>query len=120
MSQLDLANETGVGMRTIGRIEKGEGENSPSIETLEAYFGIGDSSVATDQGSPPDTPPTIEQYTLMELLAEAVRRVAQMEARTGERATDTGRRVKWSTSDAPSSRRPEGPGQPGHGVHGVQ
>lgn len=106
MSQFDLANATGVSMRTIGRIEKGEAENSPSAEVLEYHLGIGESIPPADPEETGSPPRAIEQFTLMELLAEAVRRVAQIEARTGERMNgDQHLRIKWPTSAAPSERR---------------
>jgi transcriptional regulator with XRE-family HTH domain len=129
-SQMDVHKATGVGLRTIGRIEAGENEHSPSVEVLENHFGINDSSVGTDNDAP-DTaepvagaPPTsLDQFTLMELLVEVVRRVAQFEARTGEHLTglEPPRRVKWSTSDAPSVKRAqEASERPRRNIRGTQ
>lgn len=121
LSQMDLHKATGVGLRTIGRIEKGEAENAPSIEALEDFLGLSDRlPEATDTA--PEEAPTIEQYTLMELLAEAVRRVAQIEARSGERINggahgDDHLRISWKTADAPPVHRDQH--RPG-GTHGAQ
>lgn len=124
MTQLDVHKATEVGQRTIGRIEAGEAENSPKLEILEAFFGIGESATdgATDDlpaGRPPR--PVIQLLTeAMELIAEATRQVASVEARTGERINgDPPRRVTWSTADAPSANRTqEGRGRPGRNAHG--
>lgn len=120
MSQLDLHKATDVGQRTIGRIEAGEAENSPSLDVLEAYFGIHDDSVTqVPQVAAPDAdagaPPGLAGYTLMELLAESIRRVAQLEARTGEHFTGEPVRVRWARRDAPSAQRDQGSARPDEG-----
>lgn len=123
MSRLDLRQATGVSERTISRIEKGEAEDSPSAEFLEYYLGIGEEQPSADVeekiGSPPVRP--IEHFTLMELLAEAVRRVAQIEARTGERMNGGEHmRIKWPTSAAPPAKRDWGSGSSSGGKRDVQ
>lgn len=120
MSQLDLHKATDIGQRTIGRIEAGDAENSPSLDILEAYFGIDDNSVTQVPITPdpsPDVgaPPGLEGYTLMELLAESIRRVAQLEARTGEHLTGEPVRVRWARRDAPSTQRSQGIAHPDEG-----
>lgn len=116
LSQMDLHKLTGVGLRTIGRIEAGEAENSPSLDILEAYFGI-DTLPAADRDDTPTAgagvdgdPDGLERYTTTELLAEALRRIAHLEAAV--RGADTPPppprplgTVRWSTADAPSARR---------------
>jgi len=111
LSQMDLRDATGVGLRTIGRIEAGEAENSPSLEVLETYLGIRDDTLPaaerdhldddTDDGG-------LADYTTTELLAEALRRVAHMEATMRTEPVTRPREggvVRWATSDAPSARR---------------
>jgi transcriptional regulator with XRE-family HTH domain len=80
MSQLDLANATGVGMRTIGRIEAGEAENSPSLDALEAYLGL-DDQTHPDAASHDADGPRLKEATLMQLCLELTSRVADLEAR---------------------------------------
>lgn len=70
MSQMDLHKATDVGLRTIGRIEAGEAESSPSVAVLEAYLRIGDSYAAAWPG---DQRP-LERFSSVELLAELMRR----------------------------------------------
>lgn len=120
MTQLDLHKATEIGQRTIGRIEAGEAENSPSLTVLESYFGIADDSVPqVHPAAVPDAdagaPPGLDSYTLMELLAESIRRVAQLEARTGEHFTGEPVRVRWPRRDAPSAQRDQGTARPDEG-----
>jgi len=117
MSQLDLHKITGVGQRTIGRIEAGQAENSPSLTALEDYFGISDDSVPTDTHEGPrphdeEAPPSLGR--VMELLAEAMRLVAQLDTRGRVPVNGEPRRVRWPASEAPSAQRKQGPNHPEH------
>lgn len=129
MRQLDLALATGVGQRTIGRIERGERETTDdydaleNLQKLETYLGLTadtqgdmpvDAPTVTESTPTHQPPPGLSQYPLTALLAEALSRVAQFEGQTGVQITshETPRRVRWATEDAPSARRnpdhPEG------------
>lgn len=104
-SRPDVAKATGVSARTIQRIENGElaGDTSGAMDALEAYFGF-DGMPALQDPEPADSggaPHGLEDFSLMELLAESMRRVAQLEARHGERFVGEPRRVRWKTADAP-------------------
>lgn len=122
MSQLDLANATGVGMRTIGRIEAGEAENSPSLDVLERFFGIVDDQPSSHEGSASADPgglratfgdladaatdnPRIKDATFMELLAEVAVRYAASERVAGRSPALPRHDVEWHTEDAPSTAR---------------
>jgi transcriptional regulator with XRE-family HTH domain len=130
MSQLALALATGVGQRTIGRIEKGERDDTTdpealdNLEKLESYLGITpdtDDQPGVTEPVPDPRPPhgAITQFGLTELLAEALSRVAQFEAQTGVHiGLDTPVRVRWATEDAPSAHR--APNHPGRGVSGAK
>jgi transcriptional regulator with XRE-family HTH domain len=113
-SRPDVARATGVSIRTIQRLENGElsGDTSGAMDVLEEYFGL--DSISAGQEPEPDTdtgaPHGLSDHSLMELLAEAIRRVAQLEARTGEHFVGEPRRVRWKTADAP----PLGEEQNGH------
>lgn len=110
MSQPDVYKATGVSVRTITRIENGKIDDGPSIEILEQYFALPDTSVVTDP-EPHHTGPStgLEDYTLGQLLAEAVRRVADYEARTGEHFIGRPTPARWASKDAPSAQRPDPP-----------
>jgi len=112
MSQMQLRDATGVGLRTIGRIEAGEAENSPSLEVLESFFGLNNDTLPS--AAAPDEPGDsvasgLAAYSTTELLAEALRRVAHLEATRPADSTNHPSRplgmVRWSTADAPSRRR---------------
>ncbi|HLU75599.1 MAG TPA: helix-turn-helix transcriptional regulator [Nonomuraea sp.] len=108
MSQMDLRDKTGVGLRTIGRIEAGEAENSPSLEVLESFLGLTDDQLPRADEPSADEPGGLESYSTTELLAEALRRVAHLEAMRGGDATSPLSRpaglVRWASADAPSAR----------------
>lgn len=124
VTQLDMANATGVGLRTIGRIEAGEAEDSPSLDVLEAYLGIAGEEPAEREGKvtahlglsasvtgEPADNPRIRDATPMELLAELAARIAHLERQAGRpKPALPQERVRWYTEDAPSANRerPEG------------
>src|SRR5690606_7471744 len=117
MSQMALRDAPGVGLRTIGRIEAGEAENSPSLEVLESYLGLNDDQLPRAGGGQLDEDERVglDAYTTTELLAEALRRVAHLEAtRPADPLSVTARAprtVRWSSADAPSARRPHAQGE---------
>lgn len=119
MSQLDLAEATGIGHRTVRRVETGENASPRSLTILETYLELAPMPADDTQ---PDTPTerldqatierALDQATFLDLLAA----VARKHARTAkiEDAPDlpAGRYV-WRAEDAPSARRPRpnGPGK---------
>ncbi|MCW2905159.1 MAG: hypothetical protein JWO67_7424 [Streptosporangiaceae bacterium] len=50
LSREELAKITGVGERTIGRIEKDDSPGSPNIAVLEGWLGIGEQSASEPVG----------------------------------------------------------------------
>jgi transcriptional regulator with XRE-family HTH domain len=127
MSQQDLADATGIGKRTIGRIEQGESESGRRITILETYLDLVDPPAAPADDQAPLEPRTIERAlrdaTAMELLAELASRLATQEAggrRSDQPSTGQAERYTWFKDDAPTARRDaeqaaagDEPGQPG-------
>jgi DNA-binding XRE family transcriptional regulator len=77
MSQLDLHKATDVGLRTIGRIERGDADSSRYVAVLENYF-------AQNPPAPPPIPGRlVAEASIMELLGEVMARVARLEGQAG-------------------------------------
>lgn len=105
ISRRELAEITGVGARTISRIETGKaGDNARSIEALEQELApeLHRITGGSDRGK------TLASFTYHELLAELSHRYAELEARLQQvptpRTTSDDEVVEWSTMDAPSGR----------------
>lgn len=105
LSRRQLAEITGVGARTIQRIEQGEASQSArSIEVLEQELApeLRRLSLADGQRA-------LDGFTVNELLAEVSRRYAELEARTQRLPTvtpsDGDDIIEWRTDDAPSGQR---------------
>lgn len=116
-----LAEASGVGERTIGRLERGEGneDTALTIEALERALAPelrrieeGDALDEADLDQGPG--PGLKVATTMELFAELAARYAALEAQIrevgGPIPSDGPRgRIAWPKSGAPSARRPKKP-----------
>jgi transcriptional regulator with XRE-family HTH domain len=113
MSQRDLAEATGVGERTIVRIETGKAEGSPSLAVLEDFLSVAAPAIAAATAD--DTPrPTPVAEALMhaddlELLAEIARRMAARRNQDGDTPPLPAGQYTLYTRDMPSSQRPQEP-----------
>lgn len=79
LSQQQLARETGVSAKTIGRIERGESDEAHKLGTVQAYLGIGEYAGEPDEG------PNLRAATNIQLAVELLRRLEAAES--GESAT---------------------------------
>jgi len=108
ISRRELAELTGVGARTIGRIETGNaGDNTRSTEVLERALAP---ELATITDAPPAPSGRLDQFSDLDLLAELGRRLEerrrQAEAAPTPPAGHGGAGVEVGrTADAPSARR---------------
>lgn len=75
LTQLELSRATNVGLRTIGRIESGEGASEDALQACEYFLGLIREQPAEYEGQPhSSTPRDLAAYSNAELLAELLRR----------------------------------------------
>jgi transcriptional regulator with XRE-family HTH domain len=113
MSQKDLAEATGVGERTIVRIESGRAEGSPSLAVLEEFLRIVTPTAVAPAGNDEPRPSPIAEALMraddLELLAELARRMAARRAQEGDTPPLPAGQYTLYTRDMPSSQRAQEP-----------
>lgn len=77
-SQRQLAQHAGIGQRTLGRIERGEVEETPKLRRVQAYLRIGPYQTNEPDGSNNYDPP-LSQATAGELGAEVMQRLLMLD-----------------------------------------
>jgi transcriptional regulator with XRE-family HTH domain len=104
LEQEDLARETGVSVRTIGRIEVGQGERSRSLPVLEQFLGIEPDSVRVEAGPPASV--TLGEASRLQIVQELLRREIE-ELQSGDVVRLPRERLGWAREDLPSAREVE-------------
>jgi transcriptional regulator with XRE-family HTH domain len=100
LEQEDLARETGVSVRTIGRIEVGQGERSRSLPVLEQFLGIEPDSVRVEAGPPASV--TLGEASRLQIVQELLRREIE-ELQSGDVVRLPRERLGWAREDLPSA-----------------
>lgn len=103
LSQRELAVATGVGQRTIGRIETDQGGSPRNIRRLQDHLGLHDEDARDAPGALAiSDEPDLSTVGTTALLAEVAARLAAAERRGGPLVDGPPIRVRFKTADAPT------------------
>lgn len=103
LRQQDVADATGVGLRTISRMERGIRTDVMNRQTVDNYFSTQTFGGEPDSGA---ENPDLVGIPSIALLAELARRLGVAEHRKGAAWPGPSARVRWKTADGPTETGP--------------
>ena len=105
MTQQDLADQLGVGLRTIGRWERGESAPRSAMGALTRILQLPTPDTATEDPDRDVAGPRLREASHVELLAELARRIAASQDPGRDLPPVPQEPLSWPRSAAPSARR---------------